>query len=77
MHLETKKMVFSHSDIMCNFMRQLLTILIGLFWTVSSYSDCRGERLNVFPAGQTTKQNSILVLDGTFGQEKELNLLNQ
>lgn len=58
-------------------MRQLLTILIGLFWTVSSYADCLGERLNVFPAGQTTKQNSILVLDGTFGQEKELNLINQ
>lgn len=58
-------------------MRQLITILIGLFWTVSAYADCRVEVLNVFPSGQTIKQNPIHVLDGTFGHEKELNLLNQ
>ena len=49
---------------MCNFMKQLLTILIGLFWTVSVYADCAGTGLWVFPSGQTIKQNSIFVLDG-------------
>jgi hypothetical protein len=49
---------------MCNFMRHLLTILIGLLCTASAYAECMGEGLWVFPSGQTIKQNSIFVLDG-------------
>ena len=49
---------------MCNFMRQLLLILIGFFWIVPAYADCSGEGLYVFPSGQTIKQNSIFVLEG-------------
>lgn len=45
-------------------MKQLLTILIGLFWTVSVYADCVGTGLRVFPSRQIIKQNSIFVLDG-------------
>ena len=45
-------------------MKQLLTIIIGLFWTVTSYADCAGTGLWVFPSGQTIKQNSIFILDG-------------
>ena len=45
-------------------MKQILTILIGLFWTVSVYADCAGTGLWVFPSGQTIKQNSIFILDG-------------
>ena len=49
---------------MCNFMRQLLTIIIGLFCTVTAYADCAGTGLWVFPNGKTIKQNSIFVLNG-------------
>jgi hypothetical protein len=45
-------------------MRKLLSIIIGLFCAVSSYADCAGHGLWVFPSGQTIKQNSIFVLDG-------------
>jgi hypothetical protein len=45
-------------------MRQLITIIIGLFCTTSSYADCAGTGLSVFPSGLTIKQNSIFVLDG-------------
>ena len=45
-------------------MRQFLTLLIGLFWTVSVYADCKGEGLYIFPSGKTIKQNFIFVLDG-------------
>lgn len=45
-------------------MKQILTILIGVFWTVSVYADCAATGLWVFPSGQTIKQNSIFVLDG-------------
>lgn len=47
-----------------NFMKQLLTIIIGLFCTATVYADCAGSGLSVFPSGQTIKQNSIFVIDG-------------
>lgn len=49
---------------MSNLRKNLLTIVIGLFWTVSVYADCGGTGLWVFPSGQTIKQNSIFVLNG-------------
>ncbi len=58
-------------------MRQLLIIIIGLFWTVSAYADCRGEGLYVFPSGQTIKQNAILVLDGYAHSQKVILGLNK
>ncbi|MES2616707.1 MAG: hypothetical protein V4613_02450 [Bacteroidota bacterium] len=45
-------------------MKHLLTILIGLFWSVSLLADCRGTGLWIFPSGPTIKQNSIFILDG-------------
>jgi hypothetical protein len=45
-------------------MKQLLTIIIGLFCTATVYADCAGTGLWIFPSGQTIKQNSIFVLDG-------------
>lgn len=45
-------------------MKQLLAILIGLFYTATVYADCAGKGLWIFPSGQTIKQNSIFVLDG-------------
>ncbi len=45
-------------------MKQLLTIIIGLFWSATVYADCAGTGLWIFPSGQTIKQNSIFVLDG-------------
>lgn len=45
-------------------MKQLLTVIIGLFWTAWVYADCAGRGLSIFPGGQTIKQNSIFVLHG-------------
>lgn len=45
-------------------MKQLLTLLIGLFWTATVYADCAGSGLSVFPNGKSINQNSIFVLTG-------------
>ena len=58
-------------------MRLLLTIIIGLFCTVSAYADCEGSGLSVFPSGQTIKQNSIFVLDGYAESQNIILALNK
>jgi hypothetical protein len=45
-------------------MKQILTIIIGLFCSVTLYADCAGTGLSIFPSGQIIKQNSIFILDG-------------
>ena len=50
--------------VMCNFMKQILSILIGLLWTATVYAECAGTALWVFPSSQTIKQNTIFILDG-------------
>lgn len=45
-------------------MKQLLIIIIGLFFTTTVYADCAGTDLWMFPSGQQIKQNSIFVLNG-------------
>lgn len=45
-------------------MKQLLTIIIGLFCSTTVYAECAGSGLWIFPNGQTIKQNSIFILDG-------------
>lgn len=58
-------------------MKQLLSILIGLFCTVTVYADCAGEGLWIFPSGQTIKQNSIFILDGYAESQKVILGLNK
>ena len=58
-------------------MRQLITIIIGFFWTVSAYADCRSEGIYVFPSGQTIRQNSILILEGYASSQKVILDLNK
>lgn len=45
-------------------MKQLLTVTIGIIWTLTANADCAGTGLWVFPGGQTIKQNAIFVLHG-------------
>jgi len=45
-------------------MKNIFLLFIGLFYTVNSFADCRGEGLYIFPSGKTIKQNSVFVLDG-------------
>ena len=45
-------------------MKQLLTLLIGIFLTASIYADCSASGLSVFPNGDEVKPNSIFVLNG-------------
>jgi len=58
-------------------MRQTLTLLIGLFWTVSLYADCLGDGLYVFPTGNTIRQNSIFVLDAYAHSQNIIARLNK
>jgi len=64
-------------NVTSNFMRQLLTLIIGLFWTVSSYADCSGNGLYVFPSGQTIRQNSIIILDAYAHSQSIIGELNK
>lgn len=58
-------------------MKQLLTIIIGLFWTATVYAECGMNGLSIFPNGQTIKQNSIFILDGYAESQKVVLGLNK
>lgn len=58
-------------------MKQLLTIIFGLFCIATVYADCAMSGFSVFPSGQTIKQNSIFVLDGYAESQKVILELNK
>jgi hypothetical protein len=58
-------------------MKQLLTLILGLFCTATVYADCAGTGLWIFPSGQTIKQNSIFVLDGYAESQNVILSLNK
>ena len=62
---------------MCNFMKQLLTILIIFFWAINVQADCAGSGLWAFPSGRTIKQNSIFILDGYAESQRVILGLNK
>jgi hypothetical protein len=45
-------------------MKTLLTLILGLFCTISVFADCAGAGLWMFPNNKTINQNSIFVLTG-------------
>lgn len=49
---------------MCNYIKQILILLITCFWAGTVYSDCGGTGLYVFPSGKAIKQNTIFILEG-------------
>jgi hypothetical protein len=58
-------------------MKQLLTLIIGLFWTSVLYADCAGLGLSVFPTGRTIKQNSIFIINGYAESQRVILGLNK
>ncbi len=58
-------------------MKNIFIIILGTFFTITSYADCAWSGLWVIPTGQTVKQNSIFIVTGYGGSQKVILELNK
>ena len=58
-------------------MKTLLTLILGLFCSISAFADCAGNGLWVFPKNKTINQNSIFVLTGYAESQHVIFALNK
>jgi hypothetical protein len=58
-------------------MKQLLTLALCIFLSAKAYADCAGSGLNMFPYGETIRQNSIFILTGAYNSGDIIHDLNK